>query len=155
MRSRRFIVGLCLLSMVGCALTKKAKIPGASGGNKKFTIQVNVAEGANQNSPIPMDFVMVADKKLVQEVAKMSAKDWFDRRIQVQRDFGAKAQVVSWEWVPGQQSGPIAVEVPKQARAAFLFARYANAGDHRAAVDLKNSVAVNLGPEEFSVQQLK
>ena len=156
MGSRRYFLGWLVISASGCALSRKAKLP-VVGTNKntKFTIQVNVEEGANQNSPIPMDFVMVSDKKLLQEVAKLSAKDWFDRRVQVQRDFGLKAQVVSWEWVPGQQTGPIAIDVPDNARAAFLFARYLNAGDHRAAVNLRTSVAVNLGADEFTVQPLK
>jgi type VI secretion system protein len=156
MGSRRYFLGLLIFAMVGCGLPKKARVPIAgTRKNTKFTIQVNVADGANQNSPIPMDFVMVSDKKLLQEVAKLSAKDWFDRRVQIQRDFGPKAQVVSWEWVPGQHSGPVAIDVPGKTLSAFLFAQYLNAGEHRAAVNVKWPVAVNLGAEEFSVQPLK
>jgi len=156
MGSRRFILGWLLIAALGCG-SKKAKVPVVPGGrtNTKFTLQVNVAEGANQNSPIPMDFVMVIYKKLMAEVAKLSAKDWFDRRVQIQRDVGAKAQVVSWEWVPGQQTGPIAIDVPGKTQAAFLFARYLNAGDHRAAVSVKSPAVVTLGAEEFTVQQLR
>jgi type VI secretion system protein len=153
---RRYFLGLVILATVGCGLPKKARVPGVSARtNTKFTIQVNVVEGANQNSPIPVDFVMIADKKLLTEVAKLSAKDWFERRIQIQRDFGPKAQVVSWEWVPGQHSGPVAIDVPGKTMAAFLFANYLNAGDHRAAVNVKWPVAVSLGAEEFAVQPLK
>jgi type VI secretion system protein len=156
MGSRRFILGLLLIVGAGCGLPKKARVPVVgTAKNTRFTIQVNVADGANQNSPIPMDFVMVSDKKLLQEVAKLSAKDWFDRRIQVQRDYGAKAQVVSWEWVPGEHTGAVAIDVPGKTMAAFLFAQYLNAGDHRAAVNVKSPIAVSLGAEEFTVQQLK
>jgi type VI secretion system protein len=156
MDTRRYILGFFLIALVGCGLPKKAHVPVAgSRTNTRFTIQVNVADGANQNSPIPVDFVMIADKKLLQEVAKLSAKDWFERRVQIQRDFGPKAQVVSWEWVPGEHSGPVAIDVPGKTIAAFLFAQYLNAGEHRAAVNVKWPVAVNLGAEEFSVQPLK
>ena len=142
---------------LGCGLTKKAHVPiaGSPQKNAKFSIQVVVSDSANQNSPIPVDFVMVEDKKLLQEVAKLSAKDWFDRRVQVQRDFPAKVQVVSWEWVPGQHEGPIAVEIARGSRGAFLFANYANGGEHRAAVDPRTPVIVNLGTDDFSVQRLR
>ena len=52
-------------------------------------MQVNVADGANQNYPIAMDLVTVSDKKVVAEIGKLAAKDWFDRRAQIIRDFAA------------------------------------------------------------------
>jgi type VI secretion system protein len=146
---------LCM-GIAACGLPKKAHVPVAgSRKNTKFNIQVVVADAANQNSPIPVDFVMVGDKKLLQEVAKLSAKDWFDRRLQVQRDFPTKLQVVSWEWVPGEHAGPIDVDVAGNTRGAFLFANYANGGEHRAAVDVKAPAIVTLGSDDFSVQRLK
>lgn len=154
---RSLVASVLFMGVMGCGLTKKAHVPIASSPHidTKFSIQVVVSDSANQNSPIPVDFVMVADKKLLQEVAKLSAKDWFDRRIQVQRDFPTKVQVVSWEWVPGEHGGPIAVEVNRGTRAAFLFANYSNGGEHRAAVDPKYPVIVSLGADDFSVQRLK
>jgi type VI secretion system protein len=152
------VVGAVLLmGVMACGLSKKAHLPIAGSPQKdtKFSIQVVVSDSANQNSPIPVDFVTVEDKKLLQEVAKLSAKDWFDRRVQVQRDFPTKVQVVSWEWVPGQHGGPIAVEIARGSRGAFLFANYANGGEHRAAVDPKSPVIVTLGAEDFSVQRLR
>jgi type VI secretion system protein len=150
-------VSVLAMGMAACGLPKKAHMPIAGSPTKdpKFSIQVIVSDSANQNSPIPVDFVMVGDKKLLQEVAKLSAKDWFDRRTQVQRDFPTKVQVVSWEWVPGQHGGPIAVQIARQTRAAFLFANYSNGGEHRAAVDPKTPVIVTLGAEDFSVQRLR
>jgi hypothetical protein len=154
---KTLVVPMLFVGVVGCGIPKKAHLPiaGSAHVDTKFSIQVVVSDAANQNSPIPVDFVMVADKKLLQEVAKLSAKDWFDRRVQVQRDFPTKVQVVSWEWVPGQHGGPIAVEVDRGTRAAFLFANYSNGGEHRAAVDPKYPVIVNLGADDFSVQRLK
>jgi len=154
---KSIVTSVLFMGVLGCGLTKKAHLPIAGGTQKdtQFSIQVVVSDSANQNSPIPVDFVMVEDKKLLQEVAKLSAKDWFDRRVQVQRDFPTKVQVVSWEWVPGQHGGPIAVEIARGARGTFLFANYANGGEHRAAVDPKTPVIVNLGADDFSVQRLK
>lgn len=157
----RSIVALLLMAAAGCAIHKvqsagKAADQAVFGKiNTKFSIQVVVSDAANQNSPIPLDFVTVEDKKLLSEVAKLSAKDWFDRRVQVERDFPDKIQVVSWEWVPGEHGGPIEVDISKDARGAFLFANYANGGEHRAAVDVKTPVIVSLGADDFSVQRLK
>jgi type VI secretion system protein len=155
--SRTFVILFAIIaaSAAGCG-AKKPRIPVVSSGNlAKFSIQASVSETANQNSPIPVDFVMVSDKKLMPEVAKLSAKDWFDRRVQILRDFPKKVEVVSWELVPGQRVGPISVAVASGTRGAFLFANYLNGGGHRAYVDVRAPVTVNFGPEDFSVQSLK
>ena len=130
-------------------------IPGVPNSKSKFAVQVNVADGANENSPIPVDFVVVADKKLMAEVAKLAAKDWFERRVQIVRDFPGKVEVVSWEWVPGQHAGPIDVAINSKAKLGYFFANYLNGGDHRAVVDLKSAILLNLGPQDFAVQPLR
>lgn len=152
-----FMASWLLLSPGICAAAKKPRVPVVTRArtSKKFSVQVVVAPGANQDSPIPTDFVAVSEKKLIAEIAKLSAKDWFDRRVQLMRDFPDKVQVVSWEWVPAQHAGPISIDLPKDALAGFVFANYANAGDHRAVVDLRIPVVLTLGAEEFSLQQLK
>jgi len=147
---------LALLVGSGCGIARKVQVPViARHNNSRFTIQINVVEVANQNSPLPVDFVMIMDKRLMLEVAKMSAKDWYERRAQVQRDFPDRVQVLSWEWVPGSHVGPIDVDIKSQTLAAFLFANYSNAGEHRAFVDVRSPIVVNFGAEEFSVQPLK
>lgn len=155
---KRLLVLLMVLGVsVSCGV-KKPRVPTGLPGartNTKFSIVVNVADNANQNSPIPADFVIIQDKKLALEVAKLSAKDWFDRRAQILRDFPTKAQVVSWEWVPGQHAGPIDIDVAPRTTGGYLFANYLNGGVHRGYVDVRSPVVVTLGAEEFSIQQLK
>jgi type VI secretion system protein len=143
------------------ALPKGLKIPGLPklGGskkpNQKFTMQINVADTANENEPIPMDLVMVLDKKAVQQVAKLTSQDWFERRQQVERDYPGKIVVASWEWSPGQHVGPISVDVSPDFRAGFLFASYSNKTDHRAVISVRAPIVVNLQAEDFSVTALK
>jgi type VI secretion system protein len=148
---------MALLSeTIGCAVPQKARLPGTAARKaQRFSIQVNVEDNANQNSPIPADFVMVLDKKLAVEVAKLSAKDWFDRRQQFQRDFATKIKVVSWEWVPGEHTGPITIEVAARTLSAFIFANYLNGGEHRGYIDVRSPVVVNFGPEDFSLQAVR
>ena len=140
-------------------LPKALKIPGLpkfkSHLKQKFTMQINVSDGANENAPIPMDLVMVLDKKAVPEVAKLSSKDWFERRVQVERDHPGKVVVASWEWAPGQHVGPISVDVDPEFRAGFLFANYSNTSDHRAVIDVRSPIVVNLQAEDFSVMALR
>jgi type VI secretion system protein len=151
------ILGL-LAMLASCAAKEKLApggIPGLPNRAHRFSVQVNVAESANDNSPVPMDFVAVMDKKLMAEVAKLPAKDWFERRVQLQRDFPGKIQVVSWEWVPGQHAGPIKIAVSSKAMFGYFFVNYLNGGDHRAVADLRWPVVVNLGPADLVVQPLK
>jgi len=156
---RRCVVVTAISLLLGGCGTKDKLVPkglpGLPNPKQKFSVQVNVSDGANDNSPIPVDFVVVVDKKLQAEVAKLAAKDWFERRIQIVRDFPGKVEVVSWEWVPGQHAGPISVAVNPRARLGYFFANYLNGGDHRAVVDLKSAVLLNLGPQDFAVQPLR
>ena len=145
-------VGLLLL-LTGCGGPKRIIAKG--GDRQKFSVQMNAAADANQNTPTPVDLVMVLDKKLVKEVAKLSAKDWFVRRQQFTRDFPEQLKIVSWEWVPGQQAGPIAIDVDKKTRSAFLFAQFLQEGDHRAVVDLKAPLVITLSKNDFSLQPLR
>ena len=166
------MVLICALWAGGCggapqgmpaipAVPKALKIPGLPklGGSKKpntkFTMQINVSDAANQNQPIPMDLVMVLDKRTVLQVAKLTSKDWFDRRMQVERDNPGKVVVASWEWSPGEHVGPISVDISPDFRAGFIFASYANDTDHRAVIDVRKPIVVNLQAEDFSVTSLK
>jgi len=165
-RCAGWVATICALLCSSCAsvhpppgVPKSLKIPGLPkfGGHlkQKFTMQINVSEGANQNAPIPMDLVMILDKKAVPEVAKLSSKDWFERRVQVERDHPGKIIVASWEWAPGEHLGPISVDVDPEFRAGFLFANYLNTSDHRAVIDVRAPIVVNLLAEDFSVMALK
>ena len=160
-RYRCLIPTICALLCGACGgqppgALKALKPPGLpKKSNQKFTMQINVADNANQNEPIPMDLVMVLDKKAVQQVAKLSSKDWFDRRVQVERDYPGKIMVSSWEWAPGQHVGPISVDVSPNFKAGFLFTSYANESDHRAVIDVRSPIVINLQAEDFSVMALK
>jgi hypothetical protein len=159
-RRRWCILPVCALFFCACgaqpAIPKALKLPGLPKHvNEKFTMQINVSDNANQNEPIPMDFVMVLDKKTIQEVAKLTSKDWFERRVQVERDHPGKIVVASWEWAPGEHVGPISVDVSPDFKAGFLFASYVNASDHRAVINALNPIVVNLRAEDFSVMSLK
>ncbi|HEY0006756.1 MAG TPA: hypothetical protein VGB17_18380, partial [Pyrinomonadaceae bacterium] len=78
-------------------------VPGAS-GESKLDLRVDVAQQANNNNPIAVDLVLVSDKKLLKELLKLSAAEWFEKRHQFRLDYPKETglNAGSWEWVPGQ-----------------------------------------------------
>src|SRR5262245_36500776 len=97
-----------LLSLTACPDVKVPKavrstVPGAS-GESKLDVKVHISPVANRNNPVAVDLVLVSDKKLLKELMKMSAKDWFAQKHQVQLDYPKEKDLAagSWEWVPGQ-----------------------------------------------------
>ena len=125
-------------------------VPGASGQSKPV-MKVYVAPNANQNNPVALDLVVVKDKKLRKELMKLSASEWFQKRDQIILGYPKETGLSAgrWEFVPGQVVAP----VPLKHRFAggIIFAKYSTPGAHRASIDLRKSVRVNLGEEGFTV----
>ncbi len=116
------------LSLPSCALPAR---------NPRLTLQVNIADDVNHNTPVPVDLVFVWDKALAGQIKGLTAKEWFDKKAQFRQDDPtAKALTIcEWEWVPGQIVPPINVMVPAAARSwvqsAFVFANYRAQGEYR------------------------
>jgi type VI secretion system protein len=116
-------------------------------------IEIDVAQGANQDSPIAIDIVYVEDQQMVPLLLQMTARDWFQKRSQMSQAFPTGFVLTSFELVPGQK-GPVE-EVPSNAKsaiAAFVFANYAADGTHRARIDGLKRAVIDLGGNDFSVQ---
>jgi len=61
-------------------------------------VTVEIADNANQNSPIAVDLIVVYDEKLMEQLLGMTAGDWFARRSQIRRDYLDGAGFDSWGW---------------------------------------------------------
>lgn len=117
------------------------------------SVSMTVVEKANNNSPIPVDFVFIGKREpLAEEFAKITAADWFARRAQFLRDFPEDIDVRSYEVVPGQILPTEKVAKPKVTAAGFIFANYATPGAHRYRITTERDVKVTLDVKEFSVQ---
>ena len=136
--------------------TVRSKIPGAS-GNSQLDVKIHVSPGANNNNPVAVDLVLVADKKLLQELMKMSASEWFEKRQQVELDHPKETALAAarWEWVPGQQVQVDRIPVKLDIVGGVVFANYFNAGTHRASIDPRKGILITLDDENFCVQTLK
>jgi type VI secretion system protein len=157
-----FVGGITLLVLLtACPKVKVPKvvrstIPGAS-GEKKLLVKFHVAPTANKNNPVAVDLVLVADKKLLKELTKMSARDWFENRHQVQLDYPKETDLAagSWEWVPGQAVEVERLPVRLEIVGGVVFANYFTEGPHRAVINPRKDILITLGEEDLCVQSTK
>ncbi len=148
-----------VLLFTACPKVPKAvrtKVPGAS-GNSKLDVKVHISPEANNNNPVAVDLVLVKDKKLLAELMKMSANDWFEKRHQVELDYPKETYLGAgrWEWVPGQQVKVDQVPVNLDIVGGVVFARYFSPGSHRAAFDPRKGILITLSDDNLCVQSLK
>ena len=122
-------------------------------GQSKLVMKVNVSPQANNNNPVALDLVLIKDKKLLKELMKISAKEWFEKRDQYHLDYPKETGLSfgSWEWVPGQvvKLGPMPLK--SKFAGGIIFANYFSPGEHRALIDPRKPFVVNLGAEEITV----
>jgi type VI secretion system protein len=111
----------------------------------------------NANSPIAFDLVEANDKDLAKELSKMTAADWFQKRDQIKRDFPKQKSlsVQEWEWVPGQVVPNIKFSRAHTPRLLIAFANYNTPGPHRAKLDPKSPVLIQLQRDDFQLSPLK
>jgi type VI secretion system protein len=138
----------CLLFLSACSTGQKVR--GMFGG--QLPVQVTVQPGANDNSAIAVDMVVVYDQKLLDDLMKMPASDWFSKRPQMIKDFGNSLSVSGWEWIPGQAVAPFAIPYHSGARKIVLFADYRTQGEHRAAVDPQQTFHLVLGESDLALE---
>jgi len=134
----------------------------ACGGNRlslfggDVTAQVVVDSGINQDSPVPVELVVVYDKGLLDQLLTLTARDWFTKKDQIRRDYPGDEAFVSifWELVPGQVMPAQELSFGVGARAGIVYADYFAPGDHRARIDPHRDVVIRLRESEFSVEQV-
>jgi type VI secretion system protein len=136
-----------LLLLVSCSAGRKVR--SAFGGT--LPIEVTVVPEANDDSPIAVDLLLVYDAKLVDELLKMPAAEWFAKKEQYVADHPAIV-VQSWEWVPGQSVEPFKVAYRSGARSVVLFADYQSEGEHRAVVGAPKPFRLVLGERDLTVE---
>lgn len=134
----------------------RSRIPGAS-GESKLQVKVHVSPAANKNNPVAVDLVLVSDKKLLKELMKMSARDWFEQRHQVQLDYPKETDLDagSWEWVPGQAVQVERLPVKLEIAGGVVFANYLTEGAHRALINPRKDILITLGDDDLCVQSAK
>lgn len=124
----KYIIVSSLFLLAGCAV---GTLPELS----MDSVSIYAEPDANQNSAIAVDLVMIYDEELVKTLGKMSASTYFDSSKQLLLDNPTLLDIWHWELVPGQIVQDFEPPQDKgDAFAAFVFANYLTAGDHRVKV---------------------
>ncbi|EIK95424.1 hypothetical protein PMM47T1_16585 [Pseudomonas sp. M47T1] len=115
-------------------------------------ITLDVAPKANNDAPIAVDFVAVKDLGLLKQLSGMSARQWFEQREQLQRDYREQLVVWSLELVPGQlldnQDFPLGGQ---KAQGLLVFADYASPGPHRLRLYAQSSAWLKFDSRDISL----
>ncbi len=137
-----------VLGLTSCGVTTKVR--SAFGGDLPF--RVTVAPDANENSAVAVDLVVVCDTKVLDQLLKLKATEWFARKQQFLNDYSDALAVKGWEWIPNQVVDEQFVPYRSGARKVVLFADYHTDGEHRASVDPQQPFHLVLGPMDLQLE---
>ncbi|WP_242206428.1 MULTISPECIES: type VI secretion protein [unclassified Pseudomonas] len=141
---RRLFLTLLFSSLAGCSLFgPKVDLD---------SLTLDVAPKANDDTPIAVDFIAVADPDLLKQLSGISASQWFAGREQYQRDYRQLMSVWGLELVPGQfidrQPFPLG---GKKAAGLLVFASYTTPGAHRLRLDDQSEAWLKFDSREMSL----
>lgn len=136
-------------SLVSCSV--KQRVRSAFGG--QLPMHVVVAPDANEDSPVAVDVVVVYERKLVDELLKLSAAQWFDAKAQFIADHGNRIAVQGWEWVPGQKVERIILDYRAGAKEVVIFADYHTEGAHRVVVQPQQPFRLVLAERDLVLEK--
>ena len=142
--SRRGVFGAAALLLVAACAPRMIDLS---------DVTVEAAPDANGNAAVAVDVVLLSQSGLGEQMAKLTAADWFRRKAQLLRDNPDGMRVLSWELIPGQST---AMTVGRTVLDAYVFAAYASPGDHRTRLTVEGSEArIKLQATDFMVEGLK
>ncbi|MEO4049217.1 type VI secretion protein [Pseudomonas sp. CAU 1711] len=105
------------------------------------TLTLDVAPSANADTPIAVDLVAIQDPDLLKLLLSLPAKQWFDQREQLRRDYLQAIRVWSLELVPGQFMEARDLPITGDPAVGLLvYAGYNNPGTHRLRLDQQQAV---------------
>lgn len=140
----RFFVAIVFVLLAGCSFFgPKVALD---------SLTLDVAPKANDDTPIAVDFIAVADPDLLKQLSGISASQWFAGREQYQRDYRQLMSVWGLELVPGQfidrQPFPLG---GKKAAGLLVFASYNTPGAHRLRLDDQSEAWLKFDSREMSL----
>lgn len=118
---------------------------------------VVAADGANLNTPVALDVVLLRDDATLGMVSALSASKWFASRADLSKTFPEGLNFQSMEIAPGQTLKlPASTFGASRLVGVLIFADYLTPGEHRVRVDqMQGDILVQLGARSFSVSAQK
>lgn len=118
---------------------------------------VTAESDANQNSPVALDIVFIADPAMLEKLSALPASRWFAVRQDYLKTYPTALSAYSLELVPGQTRLLSAKELgsPRVA-GVLLFADYGTPGEHRLRLPpVPAGGQVLLGERSFTVTEYR
>lgn len=144
---RAVLAAFATVPVAGCSLVDDL-LP----NNSLDSIALTIAPKVNDDTPLAVDFVYVADAQLVTALTALTAVQWWQQRADLALANPTTLTVESYEVSPGQV--PPVVTLPDSsgdAVAIFVFAVYQTPGAHRARLENYSDAVVALGTKSFTV----
>ena len=118
---------------------------------KLKSVQLEVTENVNDNSPIAVDFVAVRDPELLKTLQSLTAGQWFSNKSQILLDY-PMLKIWPLELVPGSlletEDIPLSGE---SAIGLLMFAGYSGEGAHRLRLDQTRKLKLKFGDNDVQV----
>ncbi len=116
-------------------------------------IQVLTDAGANLNTALEFELVLVKDPDVLKKLSELPAVKWFELREDLRKTYPGGFESMKWELVPGQDLRVQSEEFKdKRALAVLIFANYLTPGEHRARIDnFRQGAVIRLLPRGFTV----
>lgn len=152
---RGIAAGLLLPQLAGCSLPKFLSFKGTRLNWKSVTL--SAADGANQNSPVLVDVVLVLEDSMMDRLVELPAAKWFAVNADLLKTFPLSMSYRTWELVPGQT-----MVVPGDAFGSprvvgvLVYADYTLPGNHRLRVEtLKGDLTLRFDTQTFTVSAVE
>ena len=98
----------------------------------------------NRRMPVKVDFVIVKNAIIAEQVAKLSARQFMKQRKQLKQDHPQSIKITSFELIPNESVVMPLPYLKKDVAAAFLFADYHNQNTNRWSIYSADCVKVRL-----------
>ncbi len=154
------VLKIILFSAVtGIFLTGCESVKSAVGikQSKVWIEKINFKSTANANdsSPVKIHVVIAYKEDLAAEIAKLNAKDYFEKAKKLKSDAGDDLDVFSIDVVPDSSVSLDIAPSSSTGVVALMFARYASPGDHRTNIGADYEIQVNLDKTDLKVTPIK
>ena len=136
-----------------CAVGALALSSCGGAGPERLRVSVEAEPGANDNSPIAVAVLVVYDEKVMEELSKLSAAEWFAQSEQRRRDNPGMARFDSanWEFMPGQTVEDVVLPLQGRPATGLVFAQFLAGGMNRVRFDPEDPLAIVLKGDGFDV----
>lgn len=115
-------------------------------------VSIIADKDANYNSATELDLVVVNESGLVKELGAISAKVYFEKKEEFQRQNAGKIKVWHWEPVPGKKKDNIDIDFEEfQPEGAFVFAKYNNNLENRVLLKPASEITIWLKRTFFQI----